>query len=222
MTSDNQHLEFLISQYVDQTLDAPDRRLIEQRIATDPVAGRLFKDQRDIQEVLDEWGNRLPMINWDQFDRTLAARLQQEVKVESPIARNARPWGRALAMAAALVVAATLGYAWHAVNVTNPGLGQPQASVADTNSPLHSVAVDRPAATGPSLDTVTYEQPLLAQGSGKVQFQSAPGENKLNADHIAMAPRNAVNHTGVSGSVVGSAVEGPAKSEHTDAVPSSF
>jgi hypothetical protein len=222
MAPDNQHLEFLISQYVDQTLDAPNRKLIEQQITGDPVAGRLYQEQRDVQEVLDEWGNRLPLINWDEFDRTLAQRLAHEVPSPAQPVRVMRPWGKGLATAAALFVAATLGYTWHAMTVTPQVAGVTHPQGADPSSPLHAVTIDRPAATGPSMDTVSYEQPAVAFGTGKVQFQKTPGSNKLPLDHIAVGFHPGGNHTGPAGSVVGSAVERPAKSDHADTAPSNF
>ena len=74
MKHDTQHLEFLISQYVDGTLEGASRKSIEQQLLTDPVAKAIYKDQRETQDVLDDWGNRLPLINWNEFDVKLAER----------------------------------------------------------------------------------------------------------------------------------------------------
>jgi hypothetical protein len=78
MKSDTQHLEFLISQYVDGTLDAASRKSIEQQLLTDPVARKLYQEHQETQDVLDDFGSRLPMINWSEFEATLGERLEKE------------------------------------------------------------------------------------------------------------------------------------------------
>lgn len=113
MKMDHQHLDFLISQYVDGTLDASNRKLIEQQLSTNAEARQLYKEQRDVQDLLDDVGNRIPLIDWNKFDQTLAARLEEEVVGVQRVAMW-RGWFRPLAAAAALGIAATIGYAWHA------------------------------------------------------------------------------------------------------------
>jgi anti-sigma factor RsiW len=113
MKTDTQHLEYLISQYVDGCLDATNKKSLEQRLLNDPSARALYKEQHDVQDVLDDWGNRIPLINWDEFDQQLGRRLENET-VGGRTRSIFRRWGRPMSIAAALMVAATLGYSWHA------------------------------------------------------------------------------------------------------------
>jgi len=122
MKSDNQHLDFLMSQYVDGTLDTASRKSVEQQIASDPEARLLFADHRETQDLLDDWGNRIPLIDWDNFDQKLAERLEQET-VGSEKPAGWRRWIKPAAIAAGLVLAAVIGYSWNAwwgVKPTNP------------------------------------------------------------------------------------------------------
>ncbi len=113
MKVDNQHLEFLISQYVDGSLEGANKKTVEQRLLNDPAARELYTEHRDTQDLLDDWGNRIPLIHWDDFDQKLAARLDKET-VGGGHATAFRRWLRPLSAAAALFIAASLGYAWHA------------------------------------------------------------------------------------------------------------
>ena len=103
MTQETQHLEFLISQYVDNVLDAPNRKFVEQQLSADPAARNLLQQHREAQDMLDDYGSRLPMINWAEFDATLTARLDAEIA--APVQAAAwRRWVRPVAAAAALLV----------------------------------------------------------------------------------------------------------------------
>ncbi|HVS70227.1 MAG TPA: hypothetical protein VHQ47_03115 [Phycisphaerae bacterium] len=114
MQHDHQHLDFLISQHVDGSLDAAGKKSVEQRLLTDPEARKLYQEHREVQDVLDDWGSRIPMINWEDFDRKLAGRLEKET-VGTP-AQRTPGWWKPVAAAAALFVAAWGGYAWHAIS----------------------------------------------------------------------------------------------------------
>src|SRR5271170_6512852 len=117
MKTDTQHLDYLISQYVDGCLDAASKKSLEQRLLNDPDARLLYKEQHDVQEILDDWGNRIPLINWDEFDQKLARRLENET-VGGQRVSLFRRWGKPLSIAAALFVAASLGYGWHAWSIS--------------------------------------------------------------------------------------------------------
>src|SRR4051812_24320928 len=113
MKTDTQHLDYLISQYVDGCLDTASKKSLEQRMVNDHKARDIYKQHRDVQDLLDDWGNRIPLIHWDDFDKKLAARLEHET-VGGHGVSIFRRWGRPMAAAAALFVAATIGYGWHA------------------------------------------------------------------------------------------------------------
>src|SRR5690349_2061238 len=129
MKSDNQHLEFLISQYVDGCLEGANKKTVEQHLLTDLAARDLYSEHRDVQDLLDDWGNRIPLIDWDRFDQTVATRLEKEGSAGSP--GTVRHWLRPVAAAAALLLAGGLGYLWH-------GWSGPLASprIADNKSEI--------------------------------------------------------------------------------------
>jgi len=174
MKTDTQHLEYLISQYVDGCLDAANKKSLEQRLLNDPSARALYKEQHDVQDMLDDWGNRIPMIHWDEFDQQLARRLESET-VGGRRVSIFRRWGKPISIAAALVVAATLGYSWqawsgggkHVVNLVN---GQEQLN----NPAMRGVAVE----------------PQVAENDGSVtkfrvdEQPSAPSVLSANAVNI--------------------------------------
>jgi hypothetical protein len=113
MNPDNQHLDFLISQYVDGTLEGAGKKSVEQQLLTDPAARKLYTEHREVQDILDDFGSRIPLVNWSEFDAQLETRLDiesHEKRRQATFRRRLRP----LAAAAALVIAATLGYGWHA------------------------------------------------------------------------------------------------------------
>jgi len=109
MKSDNQHLDFLVSQYVDGCLEGANKKSVEQKLLNDPAARELYAEHRDVQDFLDDWGNRIPMINWSEFDQQLDARLEKEAAEQARVSlfrRRLRP----VAAAAALLFAASIGY----------------------------------------------------------------------------------------------------------------
>src|SRR4051812_20443923 len=115
METDNQHLDFLISQYVDGCLEGADKKLVEQKMLVDPTARKLYTDHRETQDLLDDWGSRIPMINWEEFDQKLESRLEAEAAERERVSvwrRRMQPW----AVAAALLLAVGAGYAWHGLS----------------------------------------------------------------------------------------------------------
>src|SRR5580698_6096324 len=104
MKNDTQHLDYLISQYVDGCLDAASKKSLESQMVNDPSARAIYKEHRDVQDLLDDWGNRIPLIHWDEFDKKLAAKLEHET-VGGQKVSIFRRWARPLSAAAALFVA---------------------------------------------------------------------------------------------------------------------
>src|ERR1044071_4953219 len=99
METDNQHLDFLISQYVDGCLEGAGKKSVEQKMLTDPAARGLYSEHRETQDLLDDWGNRIPLIHWDDFDKQLAARLEHE-EVGGDRKHGWRRWMKPMAAAA--------------------------------------------------------------------------------------------------------------------------
>ncbi len=215
MKTDTQHLDYLISQYVDGCLDTGSRKSLEQRLLNDPEARKLYKEQHDVQEVLDDWGNRIPMINWEQFDHNLALRLENET-VGGRTRNLFRRWGRTMSVAAGLMIAASLGYGWHAwsvKSVNSPIAGtqqvRPQANRGVAVEPLVTpsdvsvarVQVDEQTSMAPSglASSVDVTAPGNSEGADALKSgvpyglpnvadaAQAPGASSV---HVAQGPLN--------------------------------
>ena len=157
MKTDTQHLEFLISQYVDGTLDAPTRKTIEQQLLTDPAARELYKEHRETQDLLDDLGSRIPLINWNEFESQLSTRLENEEAGTRMQISAWRRWLRPVAVAASLIFAVGLGYMWANVQGT--------AKVAKTDQPPAVIPMntvqfpDRPMAKLPASSEIGIHSP---------------------------------------------------------------
>lgn len=190
--ADNQHLEFLISQYVDDALDTADRKLVEQQIATDPVARQLYKDHRDTQDLLEEFGGRIPLINWQEFDDKLAGRLADEAKVmnSKPQVSVWRRWVRPAAIAAGLMFAAGIGYGWHAFTQPVTSSGPIVASPADV-SPIKTVQLADQPVTGPSRQAVRVLE--VPGDAAPTNTETAAVKVQDDGTQVAEAPKDTAN-----------------------------
>ncbi len=178
MKNDTQHLEFLISQYVDGTLDAASKKSLEQRMVVDPDSRAAYQEQREVQDVLDDWGNRLPWINWEKFDAELTHRLEKET-VGGQRITFWRSWGKAMAVAASLLVAVGVGYVWRGISASVNDTNSAAAQVAKASAPSQSVTVEENAALSQgmhgSLRRVEFpEFPKSTETAGNVQFSVPP------------------------------------------------
>jgi hypothetical protein len=98
-----QDIEFLICQYADGTLDSGQAKQVEELLATDPHYRQLLQQHRALKESLNDWGSRIPMVDWDAFHDRLGARLQR-VQARPALQRR---WMRGIAAAAAIAMAVT-------------------------------------------------------------------------------------------------------------------
>ena len=215
MESDNQHLDFLISQYVDGCLEGSNKKLVEQKMLTDPAARKLYVEHRETQDLLEDWGSRIPLVNWDEFDKKLEARLEveaQEKQRGSIFRRRMKP----VAAAAALLVAASLGYAWHALSnhtvqqipgsITATQMVAPPSrsvifpeSISVTKASHSGLKVDEPGINlaGGSVDGITYSAP-----ADQVAFQAL--EMSVQYGFGNLLPSVVPQTKPVRGTVVGS------------------
>ncbi len=170
--ADNQHLDFLISQYVDGSLDAAGRKYIETQIANDPGSRQLLKDHRDVQDLLDDYASRLPMIDWNGFDAQLAVRLE---KTQSQSKSNSHwRWIKPAAIAASVMLAAVLGYQWHGGR-TAPRNGDGRGAMASLGGgPAIRVRLDRPHFSGASESIAKVAERIPAAQT--VTFGHLPGQ----------------------------------------------
>jgi len=73
--------EFLVSQYLDGTLDDAECRKFEQRLETDSELSALLRAYRAVDEAIGSWARRAPEIDWSRFE--LDVRKGRE-KIDSP------------------------------------------------------------------------------------------------------------------------------------------
>jgi hypothetical protein len=161
MKPDSQHLDFLISQYVDGCLEGANKKSVEQQLLTDPPARKLYEEHREVQDLLDDWGNRIPLINWDEFDQKLAFRLAQETVGASPYSRFRR-WSKPLAAAAALIIAAMVGYGVNGMLSHKSPVGPIAHDPVPENSVSRVNLVDGRRTTQPSRTTIAVAEPGVA------------------------------------------------------------
>jgi hypothetical protein len=171
MKSESQHLDFLVSQYVDGCLDGANKKSVEQQLLTDPAARKMYDEHREVQDLLDDWGNRIPLINWDEFDQKLAVRLATE-EVGSSRYSIFRRWAKPVAAAAALFIAASMGYGWHAIWGGHGTVKQTTSHVV-ADAPVKSVTIagmqraTQPSRTEMRLEDVQAQPPArIAEPTG--------------------------------------------------------
>ncbi len=147
-------LEFALSQYADGTLPSGERAAVDIVLAADPAARATVADYRRLDRLLAD----PPAVNWDRFAARLAAAVADPPAVAGRIG-----WWRPAAVAAAAVVAVTVGLARHG-RPTAPARTAPE-SVAVVSGP----AVE--AAAGPAEATVSIgPSPALAARGGSGRY----------------------------------------------------
>lgn len=102
-------MEYLISRYADNTLSEPERLKARQLIDSNPDCKRWLTDHQHLQEVLNDWSCRLPMLDWDAFDSAVAKKIDQKIDARDTSVVRVRQWLGAAAVAGivAIVVATT-------------------------------------------------------------------------------------------------------------------
>jgi hypothetical protein len=225
MKTDTQHLDYLLSQYVDGCLEGSNKKTLEQQMLVDPAMRELYKEHREVQDILDDWGNRIPLINWDEFDQTLAKRLENET-VGAQGGSIFRRWMKPLSIAASLAIAVGLGYGWHAWSVP---VAAPiaQGTVKPAPAANHAFALEDPFSPGQgSIAQVRVDETPDAHGSdvatGDVNV-TAPGNveaaESLKASlnwGLPSVPQTAQAGNGAASSAHVAAVFPPVKKEEKD------
>jgi len=146
--SNQQDIEFLICQYADGALEPQQAREVEALLAADPHYQHLLQQHRALNESLNDWASRIPMVDWNALHDQLSARLRKS-QARPALQRN---WMRAIAAAAAIALIATVLMFGErqrdSVSTTNGGNnGVANVSVQSPSdiSPVASVNPDRDA-----------------------------------------------------------------------------
>lgn len=132
-------LEFLISQYVDGTLDADRSAALRARLEADESARAMLLEHRRTSEVVRAHAGLPKNIDWDRvaglisdhIDDTLAAEREQAYRL--PVGRWA---SRAAAVAAVLLVGLVVQRAFRPGELSVPGPGGPLARVIEVAGPV--------------------------------------------------------------------------------------
>ncbi|MEE9294161.1 MAG: hypothetical protein V3W34_04230 [Phycisphaerae bacterium] len=69
-----EQIEFLISQYLDGTLDETARRGLEKRLKRDVQLARTLEAYRAVDGLVREWGGDVPEPDWSRFDEEFQRR----------------------------------------------------------------------------------------------------------------------------------------------------
>ena len=100
----DEQLEFLISQYADDSLPESERALVELRLAEDAEARALLEQYRSLDTTLKA-SMELPAINWDRLADHLSEAVAQEREARATtVLGRIGTWGR-LAVAACITLA---------------------------------------------------------------------------------------------------------------------
>jgi anti-sigma factor RsiW len=97
-------MEYLISRFADNTLSEPERKKARQLIKSNPQCRRWLANHRQMQEVLDDWSSRLPMLDWKSFDAAVASRIDRRIRAGETHLLWARRWLGAAAVAGMLAL----------------------------------------------------------------------------------------------------------------------
>lgn len=152
-------VEFLISQYVDGTLDAAQSAALLKRLETDASARALLSEHRRTQEVLRRHASMPVALDWDRLADRISEHIDESVAAERRRALRipVGAWlSRAAAVAAVLVVAALARQAWRAP--VEPGSAD-SATVARVLEVSIPPLADQPAPAGPRVIEVAIAPP---------------------------------------------------------------
>lgn len=101
--------EFLISRYLDETVDGAERRGLESRLSGDESLALLLAQHRAVEDMVRIWGRAVPDVDWAAFE---AGFRRKRVRADRLARRPRRLWPlfAPLAAAAAAVVAFTFTF----------------------------------------------------------------------------------------------------------------
>lgn len=108
MIKDQDNLEYAISQYLDGTLSAFDRQVLEDRLASDAEARLLASEYAQMDRVLKA-SRILPEIDFDQFAQSIKAQIAKEDDHAPAPLRLPGVFVRYTAIAAGIVLAIGVG-----------------------------------------------------------------------------------------------------------------
>ena len=157
MRPTHDELEFLISQYIDGTLNPVERAMVDEILATDVDARAMLAEYQSLHRVVKS-SMPLPEIQWNEFAANIC---DETAKLDAPV-KNYRlsfaTWSRVAALAAvlAIVVGVIVELRPHtgSIAVTGPG-----KSVAVNNNPIDVEISAAPAIASAPVTQIQIGQP---------------------------------------------------------------
>jgi anti-sigma factor RsiW len=147
MFKDQDSLEYALSQYLDGTLNESDRRVLEERLASDAEARLIANEYARLNQLL-----KTTPIPPDVDFESLHARISEQVEAEPPPAaqpvRLGGAWSYRLAWAAGIAVLIGAGLYWKVLEHSNPpsipadGVLEVQVVLAPTPQAPASMVID--------------------------------------------------------------------------------
>jgi anti-sigma-K factor RskA len=169
----SEEIEFQISQYVDGTLSAPQRKIIDDLVLSDPGAAKVLADYRRLNSHLGSLRTATE-IQWDRLSDRISGAIDNadEPAVAGRIGFFHSRWRIA---ATVLVAASALLVARHAMRSQPAAQPIAPAPVVDVQGPQAEVAAGRPTedvSVGPSPALAArdsrYGEGVIGQGPSKV------------------------------------------------------
>ena len=120
---------YLLSQYLDGTLDPAARRELEKRLVADPALARQLAELRQVDQWVRDWGEGVPSLDFERFAEQVCQGRRQ-IDRQRRSRRYLLYAGAPLAAAAAVVIAVSV-FMFEPSTATRP-------------SAIAMVAVDRP------------------------------------------------------------------------------
>jgi len=117
MNTSRENLEFSLSQFADGTLGEMDRRVIEDLLRVDAEARLTVSRDARLTNLLRE-SMPLPAVDFDRLAADLSAAIDGEPSHVASSIKLSMPWVRRLSIAAAVGIAATVG--WHVLPQPTP------------------------------------------------------------------------------------------------------
>jgi anti-sigma factor RsiW len=178
-------LEFSISQYVDGTLVARERDVLDERLATDAKARTLLAEYESLQGVLA--AAPMPDVRWEQLAGQISEAVAREEKPAQSYKISAWLKPMRLAIAASVLVAAGITFT---VLRPNDVSDKPGTTIAGV--PMKIVKVDQ---TTPGATAVAIANPEAVRVAIVEPAAAAPGEQPAvlrYADSVVQRPSKAL------------------------------
>jgi hypothetical protein len=165
MKISNDELEYLISQYIDGTINELDRARVDEVLATDASARAILAEYRNLNTVVKS-AMPMPQIAWDEFQSRIASKCD---KLEAPVRHYRLTFATvsrvaAIAAVLAIVVGGIVMMRPHGTAWWNQG---PVATVGGGDKPaVNTAPIDVQISAPPALAAAPVTEISIGRPSG--------------------------------------------------------